>query len=212
MKNACQTDETALSLLVDGELQGEEQSHLLEHLGRCPDCSEAHRQLVEIRSLAGSLPDESTPAEIYDEVRRAWLDTAFGEHSRALPQPRLVGRTPRVVWLRPRTLLSAAAGLLLAMGLWQWIVRQEPGTGPGSQPAVDLQRDAEPGSTVSELLQGLGHAHPDVRAASAEGLGLLGPAAASAIPALEALLQDPEPRVREAAAEALQRVRPAAGR
>ncbi len=48
--------------------------------------------------------------------------------------------------------------------------------------------------------------HPEVQKAAAELLGLYGPAAASAVPALRGALGDPDIGVRRAAGEALLKI------
>jgi HEAT repeat protein len=58
----------------------------------------------------------------------------------------------------------------------------------------------------------LGNANPYVRAHNAYELGNLGPRAAPAVPALQALLNDPEKDVQSAAATALKQIDPAAAK
>jgi HEAT repeat protein len=60
---------------------------------------------------------------------------------------------------------------------------------------------------IEEYLKGLDHVRPAVRAKSARGLAGLRGLASEAVPALERRLGDPDRRVRQAAASALQAIR-----
>jgi HEAT repeat protein len=60
---------------------------------------------------------------------------------------------------------------------------------------------------LREYLKGLGSDNPRVRKKSARGLGRLGGLAAEAIPTLEACLKDPDAKVRDVAAWALDAIR-----
>jgi hypothetical protein len=61
---------------------------------------------------------------------------------------------------------------------------------------------------VGPLAQGLRHADPSVRVGAATALGALGSSARAAVPALRAVLDDPDAGVRDAAAQALARIQP----
>ena len=60
---------------------------------------------------------------------------------------------------------------------------------------------------IEEYLKGLDNVRPAVRAKSARGLAGLRGLAAEAVPALERRLGDPDRRVRQAVASALQAIR-----
>jgi HEAT repeat protein len=60
---------------------------------------------------------------------------------------------------------------------------------------------------LRQYLKGLRSDNPRVRKKSARGLGRLGGRAGEAVPALEACLADRDPRVRDAAAAALDAIR-----
>jgi HEAT repeat protein len=60
---------------------------------------------------------------------------------------------------------------------------------------------------VPALLEGLEHYSPDMRKLSGFALGVIGPAAAAAVPALEAMLGDNRPMLRQTAAAALREIR-----
>jgi HEAT repeat protein len=60
---------------------------------------------------------------------------------------------------------------------------------------------------LCEYLKGLANVSPTVRAKSARGLKALGSLAAQAVPALENHRSDPDRRVREAVASALEAIR-----
>jgi hypothetical protein len=64
------------------------------------------------------------------------------------------------------------------------------------------------GDMVGPLSAGLGHEGAAVRLGAATALGALGPSARAAVPALRALQDDPDARVREAARDALARIQP----
>jgi HEAT repeat protein len=79
--------------------------------------------------------------------------------------------------------------------------------GPAAQAAVSaLVRalDTVPGG--SPALDGPVRYYADVRSVAAEALGAIGSRAKDAVPALKKALNDPDPGVRSAAAEALQRI------
>ena len=64
---------------------------------------------------------------------------------------------------------------------------------------------------LEEYLKGLDNVRPAVRAKSARGLAGLRGLAAEAVPALERRLGDPDRRVRQAVASALEAIRSCAG-
>ena len=63
-----------------------------------------------------------------------------------------------------------------------------------------------PGPVVPSMIEALRNAEAAVRANAAVVLGAFGPAAKSAVPALARALKDANPRVRELAGEALNRI------
>jgi HEAT repeat protein len=63
-----------------------------------------------------------------------------------------------------------------------------------------------PGTVVPGVIEALQHTEPRVRANAAVVLGSFGPAAMPAVPALTRALKDANPRVRELAGEALNRI------
>jgi hypothetical protein len=68
-------------------------------------------------------------------------------------------------------------------------------------------RKGDASKVVPALTQSLKDEHADIRRSAAIGLGYFGKAAELAVPELEALKEDPDGRVREAAAVALSRIR-----
>ncbi len=75
------------------------------------------------------------------------------------------------------------------------LVRIDPENGDNYRRAIPL------------LVQATNHEQAFVRAEAVTTLGMIGPAAKEAIPALEKLADDPDPEVREAAAEAIKMIR-----
>jgi HEAT repeat protein len=65
------------------------------------------------------------------------------------------------------------------------------------------------GPAVDFFMSELGDEDPTVRRAGVEALGMIGPGASDAIPALEALAKDPHASVRQAAAKALKKIKAA---
>jgi len=72
---------------------------------------------------------------------------------------------------------------------------------------VDPRQPGLAAICTTPLTRALKMPDPRVRREAAEALGLMGRGAASAASALEALANDPDESVREAAAEALQKIR-----
>jgi HEAT repeat protein len=68
-------------------------------------------------------------------------------------------------------------------------------------------RKGDASKVVPALTQSLKDEHADIRRSAAIGLGYFGKEAALAMPELEALKEDPDARVREAAGVALSRIR-----
>ena len=100
-------------------------------------------------------------------------------------------------------LVRAAAGTLC---LAAWLLGCEKAAVPPS----DLSKT--PWFDPKVQLEGLKDGDARIRGVSAINLGNIGAGAAEAIPALEKLAQDdPEPKVREQAAKALEKIRTAAG-
>jgi hypothetical protein len=186
MQPECTRNDRALSLCVDGELPGPERGALEAHLADCARCREVLRQFEQLRGLARELPVRTPPAELRDDVRAA-LRRASGLRTH--------GR-------RGAGLLALAACLGIAAGIgWFGLRQPEPG------PVLEPVRQAASGDQMARLLEGLRDPDRDVRAAAAESLGLLGPAAREAVPAIEALMRDPHPEVRAAAQQALEKIR-----
>jgi hypothetical protein len=80
--------------------------------------------------------------------------------------------------------------------------------GPGAKaavPALIKALDTFPGG--SPPLAGPQRYYADTRSVAAEALGAIGPGAREAVPALKKALNDPDPSVRTAAAEALKRIK-----
>ena len=88
-----------------------------------------------------------------------------------------------------------------------WAASALKAVGPPAQAAVTAlvkALDTFPGG--SPALVGPVRYYPDVRSVAAEALGGIGSRAKDAVPALKKALSDPDPAVRSAAAEALQRI------
>ena len=104
---------------------------------------------------------------------------------------------------RSELVRAAAAGLCLVAFLL--------GCEQAAAPPADMSNT--PWFDPKVQLEGLKDADARIRGVSAINLGNIGAPAAEAIPALEKLAKDdPEPKVRQQAAKALEKIRSAAGR
>lgn len=198
MNSRCEANDEAISLLVDGDLDPTEKATLLTHLERCGRCRGVQERYKAFRSAAAELPVQRPPAELRAGLEPR-LEAFFGA-------PKQAGAKARVLRLSWKAALPLAAGLMLAAGLFQFVLR-DPGPGSTVERPLDVLRDAEDGSQVLSLVQKLKDPDPEVRLGVAEALGLLGARAEAAVPDLETRLLDEDPRVRKAAAEAIEKIR-----
>jgi hypothetical protein len=104
--------------------------------------------------------------------------------------------------IRSELVRTVSAALCLAVCLF--------GCEKAASPPADLSKT--PWFDPKVQIEGLKDGDARIRGVSAINLGNIGAPAAEAIPALEKLAQnDPEPKVREQAAKALEKIRAAAG-
>jgi hypothetical protein len=118
----CESYETSLSALADGELPTEDLLPTLDHLAECPSCQAFYR---DVRALASALPAArrfaaSAPAEAPEEIWR---------RIEAAAAPALL-RTGRV---RPWAMRLAAA-LLLVASFWGALVAVRSTPRPAGEP------------------------------------------------------------------------------
>jgi len=103
--NACPKEEL-LSAHLDGELADAEREAIQTHIAACPTCATTIACLREAQALAAELAEEPVTREEWD---MAWI----GIQSRIAERPARAGFLRR--YLLP---LSAAAALLVGLGLW----------------------------------------------------------------------------------------------
>ncbi|MEI6084796.1 MAG: zf-HC2 domain-containing protein [Verrucomicrobiota bacterium] len=80
----CRDIEKDLSALIDGELPGERQAEVIEHVDHCPQCSRRVAELQKIVAGITALPAAQPPPQFLADVRRklrvdkpTWVDTLF---------------------------------------------------------------------------------------------------------------------------------------
>lgn len=191
MNRRCEENDFGLSLLVDGNLDELDRFRLEAHLQGCERCRGEKLRLEDLKALAASLPVEEAPSELWQRIE-ARLD--------ADAAPR---RRP---WRAP-VLLALAAGLALLLARNEMLLdSRRPPESLALQPDpadLRLRGSASAKARLGESVLLLGDPDEDVRAAAAESLGLIGPAAKPAIPALIGALHDSSAEVRALAAQAL---------
>lgn len=104
----CETCETSISALADGELPPEELLPTLDHLAACPSCQAFYR---DVRALAAALPAGAGHAASFESPGEAPEEIWHRIEEAAAPA---LVRTGRV---RPWAMRLAAAVLLVA-SLW----------------------------------------------------------------------------------------------
>ena len=104
---------------VDGTLEPDRRAEMETHCSECGTCARLLQDLMEIRAAAAALPRETAPRRVWDAI------------SAQVEPPGSVRRRPAMSRARWET-LTAAAGLLLMVGLAAWVA-----LGPGSRPAQD---------------------------------------------------------------------------
>lgn len=114
----CRNIENDLSALIDGELPGGRQAEVIEHVDRCPQCSQRVAELQKLVTGIAALPAAPLPPQFLADVRRklrqeksSWVDRLF-----------------RPVWWKVP--LEACAAVLIVAGVMAWL-RPTP-----SQPPV----------------------------------------------------------------------------
>ncbi len=66
----CQNIEANLSALIDGELTGERQAEVIDHVDHCPDCTRRIGELQRLASGVGGLPKLAPPAQFLADIQR----------------------------------------------------------------------------------------------------------------------------------------------
>lgn len=129
----CAEYEESISAYLDGELSGDGQEELMEHMASCPVCQRYFDDLVEIH--AAMIPEETAIPEgfsqrIMEQVRNTPQDR---------PQPRKVVRFPR--WKQWTALAACCA--LAVLGA---VSLQRLGSGPSGQQLSIASYTAEDGT------------------------------------------------------------------
>ena len=147
---------------LDGELSPREARELEAHLGECPTCGQAFRELSEVQRLARSLPDRLPQRDLWpgiaQEIRRGRESAAqvIRLHPwQGVPSEEGKGRGFRLSYLQ-----AAAAGIalvLLSGTLGAFVGGSAPGPPQESvsvpAPWVELVTQARPGlaTAVGEI-------------------------------------------------------------
>jgi len=71
---ACEEIGHTLMAYIDGELDGEEEKRMEEHLAECAECAEEVRAYQEVRNLAKGLRFREPPPEFWDEYPNGVFD------------------------------------------------------------------------------------------------------------------------------------------
>lgn len=103
----CTEVQRLLSAYHDGELVGDRQLHVREHLSQCEQCAEDQRCFQELSTLAHAVQTPTPPAAIWDR-----LETELDKNTVS----RLAGG-PWMWVLRDSRVLTLAATILVAAGL-----------------------------------------------------------------------------------------------
>jgi hypothetical protein len=112
----CHNIEIDLSALIDGELPGERQAEVIDHVDHCPQCSQRVAELQKLVTGVAALPSAQPPPQFLADVRRklrqdqpSWMDTLF-----------------RPVWWKVP--LEAMAAVLVVAGIFAMLQppRQKP--------------------------------------------------------------------------------------
>lgn len=136
----CTRIETALSALLDGELEAAEALAIRRHLDLCPRCARRLETLEAVRSaVAGLRPEEGAPsvADGWPALERRLR--AVDRHDEA-PTPRRRRALGRERWKLAAAILAAA---ILAASLWT-VGRRGTGGSPGATEQAERERPASP--------------------------------------------------------------------
>ena len=134
--DACRDNFTAY---LEGDLTEAERAECDAHLASCPDCVAALREFEAAVSLLRALPKVEMPAGLADQITAA---------IKAEKLPELAPRRTRT-WWEWASGLAAAAGLLIAVVLWnQGAFRTQPLQGLTQSPAIT--HDATPAPTAPD--------------------------------------------------------------
>ena len=105
----CRNIESDLSALIDGELPGERQAEVIEHVDNCPACARRVAELQRLSAGIGALPKLESPPQFLADVRR-----------KLRPAQRLETALFRPVWLKVPLEVLAVLTIVL------WLTRPRP--------------------------------------------------------------------------------------
>ena len=105
----CRNIEPDLSALIDGELPGERQAEVIEHVDSCPACARRVAELQRLAAGIGALPRLAPPPQFLAGVRR-----------KLRPVPRWETALFRPVWLKVPLEALAAVAIVF------WLIRPRP--------------------------------------------------------------------------------------
>ena len=105
----CRNIEPDLSALIDGELPGERQAEVIEHVDNCPACARRVAELQRLSAGIGALPKLEPPQQFLAGVRR-----------KLRPVQRLESALFHPVWLKVP--LEVLAALMIVL----WLTRSQP--------------------------------------------------------------------------------------
>jgi len=105
----CRNIESDLSALIDGELPGERQAEVIEHVDNCPACARRVAELQRLSAGIGALPKSEPPPQFLAGVRRKLCSAK-----------RLEAALFRPVWLKVPLEALAVVAIVL------WVTRPRP--------------------------------------------------------------------------------------
>ncbi|MFV2072347.1 MAG: zf-HC2 domain-containing protein [Thermoanaerobaculales bacterium] len=89
----CTDARDLLGLYFEGDLEGDQEQSVREHLERCAECGEILSTIAEISDIGAGLLDLEAPEELADDLSaspcRRWLGLLFQAVDRTISQPNL---------------------------------------------------------------------------------------------------------------------------
>ena len=146
----CEEYEILLSARLDGELTGQEEALLADHLAQCPRCRQTAQQLAQLHEAMTSW-NADLPGRLKNRLAdQDWSALSPGEEGSASQttaptQQNIPGQDPQRKSSRPRFLwlACAAAAVLVAVMVWQLTLPNGRGSGL-SQAMMDVFQSVSP--------------------------------------------------------------------